>query len=159
MEIDATMMRQIVENVLQQMFGLEVGTAESAPSLVGESCIVSRVRISRESGESLIEVLSPQDTAEIIAEAMFEIPRGELSTDEIHDAMGEIANMIGGSVKGADGGESVLSLPTVSVDPFISKNEMNEMLVSVAGQSLMVLWGVCPPLSCESQSPVSLDME
>ena len=159
MEIDETMMREVAESVLQQMFGLEVGSSDSMPSLEGEACIVARVVISRDSEERLVEVISPQGTAELIAEAMFEIPRGELNADEIHDAMGEIANMIGGSVKGAQDGDSVLSIPAVTVDPVVSNDELNEIKFSVSGQPMIVHWGTCRPLSCESQTPVSLDME
>lgn len=159
MEIDETMMREIVGSVLQEMFGLETGAADSMSSLVGETCIVARVIISRESEERLIEVAGPQGTAETIAEAMFEIPRGELSTEEVHDAMGEIANMIGGSVKGAHEGDSTLSIPAVNVDIVGAKDEMDEVMISVADQPMIVHWGVFRPVSCESQSPVSLDME
>jgi len=48
-----------------------------------------------------------------IASNMFQLDAGEISDSEIADALGEIANMVGGSVKGMVGGEVVLSLPQV----------------------------------------------
>lgn len=49
-----------------------------------------------------------------IACAMFELAPDEVEDELLHDAVGEVVNMIGGNVKGLVPGPSVLSLPTVA---------------------------------------------
>jgi chemotaxis protein CheX len=44
---------------------------------------------------------------------MFDMEADEVSHEELQDAVGELANMVGGSVKGLVPGPSRLSLPTV----------------------------------------------
>jgi chemotaxis protein CheX len=61
-------------------------------------------------------VVTPESCANQIAARMFEMEVGDVSTAEVADALGEIANMVGGSVKGVVGGSSVLSLPQVVLD-------------------------------------------
>lgn len=53
------------------------------------------------------------DLARIVASSMFEMPDDDLTRDEIDDAVGEVANMIGGNIKSLLPGPSQLSLPTV----------------------------------------------
>jgi chemotaxis protein CheX len=44
---------------------------------------------------------------------MFDMEADEVSREELQDAVGELANMVGGSIKGLVPGPSRLSLPTV----------------------------------------------
>ncbi len=44
---------------------------------------------------------------------MFDMEHEEVTAEELQDAVGELANMVGGSVKGLVPGPSRLSLPTV----------------------------------------------
>lgn len=53
------------------------------------------------------------DVAAEIAGAMVGTTAGELCVEDVHDALGEIVNVVGGSVKGALGGELSLGLPDV----------------------------------------------
>lgn len=55
-----------------------------------------------------------QEFAFVLASAMFGMDVAELSTDEVNDAVGELANMVGGSVKAMLDGSWQLGLPTVS---------------------------------------------
>jgi len=51
--------------------------------------------------------------AETMAAAMFDLPVEELPGTDVFDALGELVNMTGGSVKGMVEGTNTLTLPTV----------------------------------------------
>jgi hypothetical protein len=53
------------------------------------------------------------DVAAEIAGAMLGAAAAELSVEDVHDALGEVVNVVGGTVKGALGGELALGLPDV----------------------------------------------
>jgi hypothetical protein len=53
------------------------------------------------------------DVAGEIAGAMVGTTAAELSAEDVHDALGEVVNVVGGTVKGALGGELALGLPEV----------------------------------------------
>ena len=53
--------------------------------------------------------------ANIAAGAMFAMEISELTSDEVHDTMGELANMLGGNIKSILPPPCQLSLPTVIV--------------------------------------------
>ncbi|MFC7494283.1 MULTISPECIES: chemotaxis protein CheX [unclassified Nocardioides] len=70
-----------------------------------------------------------------IAGAMLGLgPEEELAEPDVHDAVGEVLNVVGGSVKGALPGASALGLPGVS--------EVTE--VPSRGDSFVVSWGDAP---------------
>jgi chemotaxis protein CheX len=60
-----------------------------------------------------VTVSCARPTAVGIASVMFDAPGADLSGSDIIDALGELANMAGGAVKGMIGGEKSLGLPTV----------------------------------------------
>jgi chemotaxis protein CheX len=60
-----------------------------------------------------VSVSCQRDTAVDIASVMFDAPGPELSVNDIVDALGEFANMAGGSVKAMLEGDKTLGLPTV----------------------------------------------
>lgn len=53
--------------------------------------------------------------ARTITETMFGMDPGEAASADIDDAVGEVANMIGGNVKSLVPGPSLLSLPAVVI--------------------------------------------
>ena len=53
------------------------------------------------------------DVAGEIAGAMVGTAADDLSVEDVHDALGEVVNVVGGTVKGALGGELALGLPDV----------------------------------------------
>jgi chemotaxis protein CheX len=61
-------------------------------------------------------VLTSPSAARDIAACMFQMESADISPDEIADAFGEIANMVGGGVKGMVGVQTALSLPQVVLD-------------------------------------------
>ena len=111
MSIDTQVLQQVVVDVCSGMLGL---TVEPSPGIsTDESEALSAViRVSGE-WESLIQVLAPMATARTIASNMFATEEAELTESEIRDAFGEIANMVGGNLKGIVDRETSLSLPCV----------------------------------------------
>jgi chemotaxis protein CheX len=78
-----------------------------------------------------LRVVTTASGAHKIAADMFQLDSGEVSTAEVADALGEIANMIGGSVKGMVGVPAVLSLPQVVLDASALISPDARKLVSV----------------------------
>ncbi len=64
--------------------------------------------------QGAVVITCARAVAEAITEAMFGMDPGTTSAEELDDAMGEMANMIGGNIKGLMPGPSQLSLPTVA---------------------------------------------
>jgi chemotaxis protein CheX len=52
--------------------------------------------------------------ARTVAATMYELQLGEPSDDQIHDALGEVANVVGGNIKALLPGPTHLSLPIVA---------------------------------------------
>ena len=63
-----------------------------------------------------LQVLTTPKSARDLAACMFQMEADDLSQEEIADAFGEIANMVGGGVKGMVGVHTALSLPQVVLD-------------------------------------------
>lgn len=86
--------------------------AEAPDSSDSELHVVGLVHITG-GWEGSVLVRCTRPLARSITETMFGMDPGEASADEIADALGEIANMIGGNIKSLVPGPSQLSLPTV----------------------------------------------
>jgi chemotaxis protein CheX len=105
-------LRSVFETIWSATLGLELldpaGSVPPPPTetlcasvhLTGAWCGVVSVHIS-------------EGLARRAASAMFGLPVGELTQSELHDAIGEIANMTGGGVKALLPAPSHLSLPSV----------------------------------------------
>ncbi|MBN9610186.1 MAG: chemotaxis protein CheX [Actinobacteria bacterium] len=77
--------------------------------------MVASVSISGEWAGHLT-IVAGQDCARKIAANLFRAADDDVSTAEVADALGEIANMVGGGVKGMVGLPATLSLPQVVLD-------------------------------------------
>jgi chemotaxis protein CheX len=78
-----------------------------------------------------VEVLATPQGAERIAATMFQTPVADLSPAEIADAFGEIANMVGGGVKGMVGTHTALSLPQIVLDAAALVSPVAEPYITV----------------------------
>lgn len=78
----------------------------------GEDRVIGWVSISGDWCGHLYVTTSAAGAREIAA-TMFQLEAELIGPSEIADAIGEIANMVGGSVKGMVGADAVLSLPQV----------------------------------------------
>lgn len=123
--IDTQNITQITEDVWTAMLGVEVKpnppSTERAP---GARVVSGCVQITGEwDGAVVIEcslALASRATA-----LMFAMEEGEAQSAEVHDAVGELANMTGGNLKSMLGGDCALSLPAVT--------EGADQLVSIPG--------------------------
>ena len=93
--------------------------------------------------EGTVTVDCPLPLATNAAAAMFAMEVGELSKEEIDDALGEITNMTGGGIKSMLDGSCKLSLPTVIEGTSFTVNvpgtEMvTELAFEAGGSWLMV---------------------
>lgn len=59
-------------------------------------------------------VLSPEGASQV-AGRMFDVPAGSVDPDDLFDAVGEVANMLGGNVKALLVGGHSLGLPSVRI--------------------------------------------
>lgn len=102
--------RTVWETVLS--LAIENVPREDVPEDEGET-VSACVHISGEWAGSMI-ISCPKAVAVRIACQMFELGLDDVEDDLIHDAVGEVVNMIGGNVKGLVPGPSQLSLPAVA---------------------------------------------
>ena len=91
------------------MLGLEL--SRTSDNIDTARQLVASVEI-QGSQDYVVKVFAHDQLIASIAEAMFSSDRGSLTEEEIRDAFREIANMIGGNVKGLLGEETDLKLPT-----------------------------------------------
>jgi chemotaxis protein CheX len=103
----------LAESVWSSMLGLELERADDADGKVGDRTITSCVQITGE-WEGAVTIACSSTLAARLASAMFALEPDELDDEMTRDAMGEIANMTGGNVKGVAPGQNTLTLPTVS---------------------------------------------
>ena len=102
----------LTETIWSSVLGLELSRADEVDGKIGERAMTSAVQITGD-WEGAVTVTCSAALAGHLAAAMFACTPEELSDDEVRDAMGEIANMTGGNVKGMLPGTNTLALPTV----------------------------------------------
>ncbi len=106
-------LRTITDEVFGVMLGLDCAPVDRAPEPLRGTVVASCVQVTGAwSGAVTLDVSA--DLARSAAAAMFQADPGDLSVEEIHDAVGELANMTGGNVKNLVTGTAQLSLPAVA---------------------------------------------
>lgn len=94
-------------------------TAESPPEPTAASaedeCLVTGCVTVSGAWEGAISVGCSSALARRLTGVVFETDPDVATTDELADAIGELANMIGGNIKGLMPGPSQLSLPAVTI--------------------------------------------
>ncbi len=105
------MIEQIVENVFQTMMGLEVHALEG-PTPVHEQLVTGSISLTGAwRGAVLVEC--PLEEAFFLTSRMVGVPLPSDLTDDVRDAVGELANMVGGNLKSVLPAGVALSLPSV----------------------------------------------
>lgn len=61
-----------------------------------------------------VTLVASEPLAQRAAARMFDVAEADLDADEVRDALGELTNMTGGNIKTLLGGESQLSIPSVT---------------------------------------------
>lgn len=101
----------LTEQVWESIIGLPLVAGVPAPGS-DDLAVNSCVHITG-GWEGTVLFRSTRDLARTITESMFGMEPDEASGEDIEDAIGEVANMIGGNVKSLVPGPSQLSLPVV----------------------------------------------
>ncbi len=112
---DADDLRQIVEDVLLSVTGAGAGDAQPPAPADGPVDVLAGIHISGAWNGSVLVCWSSALAGDTAA-SMLDVPVGDLTDADLSDAIGEVANMIGGSVKALLPEPSVLSLPMVTFD-------------------------------------------
>ena len=103
---------RMANDLFNAMLGMPFNPEPQDSSGIAAPDVQASIRIS---GDWAAEchVLASDELATRIANGMFGSEAGELSEAEIHDAMGEVVNVIGGNAKGMIDLDCALSLPCV----------------------------------------------
>jgi chemotaxis protein CheX len=112
MQLSSDDVAQIVREVWSAMLGLDAELVVSPPPFT-EPAIAGSVGVSGAS-DCLICLEMSAEGARLFGANMFGMDVGEISVDDITDAVGELTNMIGGNLKSLLPEPSSLSLPIVA---------------------------------------------
>lgn len=127
--VNTTMLTQIADDVCHTMLGVALTSADcDAPD---GTRWVATVRISGEY-TAFVEIETDRAVAQRMACRMFSLNPHELSEEDLRDAIGEVANMIGGNVKGVLSAECNLSIPCVEVRDFFPADQAEGIAVSLS---------------------------
>lgn len=105
----------LAEDVWTNVLGTPTTLQPSKPLAEGESRVTGSVQISG-AFSGAVAVECSLDLARRAAASMFALEEAAVGRSEIRDALGEIANMIGGNVKALLPAPSRLSVPEVVDD-------------------------------------------
>jgi chemotaxis protein CheX len=108
-----------------------------------ESSVTSCVQIDGEWHGALV-LKCPMSLAETLTQQMFQAEsRSDIGVAEVRDALGELANMLGGNVKALLPGPSQISLPAVAVGSdyelsVVGTSEMARISFRCDGEPLLI---------------------
>jgi chemotaxis protein CheX len=102
----------MVDDLFTSMFDTSVELIDGPFDATDPDSFQAAIRINGD-WKAELRVIASRGLAESIAQSMFAAEPSELSEEEVLDALGEIANVIGGNVKGIIDQECSLSLPCV----------------------------------------------
>ncbi len=102
-----------VETIWSTMLGIEISPLEEGLYLPSETTMTACVQITG-AWLGAVMVECPIEMAQRVASIMFGMPEDELDPNMLQDAMGEVANMVGGGYKSLLPEPSNLSLPAVT---------------------------------------------
>jgi chemotaxis protein CheX len=114
--VDAEVLVELTQAVWASFVDDEVPLLDLGPCVPGPEeggVVVGSVTIDGPS-PTVLTVSLPAQVASQAAARMFDIDVAAVVPADVHDATGEIANMIGGNVKAMFGGEHRLGLPSVT---------------------------------------------
>jgi chemotaxis protein CheX len=106
---------QVTPNIFSTILDLEVQPNQEASAIeAGRKYVTASVQISG-TWNGIVTLSIPDSLARKTAALMFEVAPDEATDEDIEDAMGELANMTGGSFKSLLEGTCELGLPVVTI--------------------------------------------
>lgn len=116
MSISTEQVHEITSEVWSSILGEEAKPATGESRLDGEQ-LTAAVRIEG-AWSGVVSLHCPKQLGLHIAATMFELDQDSVSEDELRDAVGEIANLVGGKIKNILPGPTTLGTPEfVAVAP------------------------------------------
>lgn len=129
MPIDDAQIEEVTESIWDSILGLKVTPAEPDRLSGGDDRFLTAcVQITGE-WAGAVTLDCPTAFARRAAQIMFESEPDEIELEDLEDALGELANMLGGNIKNLLPGSSQLSLPAVT--------EGRDYTVSVPGSEMV----------------------
>jgi chemotaxis protein CheX len=110
-EVQQSELAQIVESVFETMMSLEV-TPDETPWLADASRMTSAVHLTGDWNGTVVFECDRRQACKFAGRFLSMDPPAAVD-DDVRDVLGELANMIGGNVKGALEGDIRLSMPSV----------------------------------------------
>ena len=104
--------RDVTESVWSTMLNVAAEPRASSAGALQAPFWTGTVRM-RGAWEGAVTIACSHDLARAAAVALFALDSSEPSDDEVRDALGELANMVGGNIKALLPGPTNLSLPRV----------------------------------------------
>lgn len=113
MQVTHTDLSQIVEGIWSSVLGMEIQSLPAAPDAAHPaSMLAACIQISG-AWVGSVTLHCSSEVARQAAAVMFDMAEDSLSPGEIQDSLGELVNMVGGSVKSLLPETCILSLPAV----------------------------------------------
>ena len=114
MDFDVDGLSAMAADIWSSMLGIELAPGNGAMASLGDTnTMTACVQIGGD-WTGAVTVQCPTTLAKQFAGAMFACGPDELELDEVRDALGELTNMTGGSIKGMLPGDCQLSIPAVA---------------------------------------------
>jgi len=126
-EFDVELLAQAIDEFWQAMLGLELERCSCQYERGHDREFLGTVSIMGEWTASLV-VRLPEPLATAVTAAMFAMDVDDVGPEELSDAIGEIANVVAGALKGGLDADCRLSLPSVT--------EGSDLRVGIPGASL-----------------------
>ena len=115
-EVDRELVMSIVDQVWDSLLQTPVQHWQG-PLPTGTGALRAQIALTGD-WNGLVRLSCDTVTAELIAGRMLSIEDDEvLLPEDVHDAVGEVVNVVGGNFKGALGGTTSLGLPSVVAQP------------------------------------------
>ncbi len=109
--IDGPTLWQLTEQACDGMLGLPIALSDDAQNSF-DFALSAQIKITGDA-KALLSLHSEASFARHLAATMYMADADGLAEDEIHDALGELVNILAGNIKGMVPGETFLSLPCV----------------------------------------------
>ncbi|WP_380164607.1 chemotaxis protein CheX [Jannaschia sp. R86511] len=119
MSVDGEVLAELTQAVWESFVDAELPLVDlyGAPLDPGPDGVVVGTILIHGPHAGRINVSLPAQAASAAAARMLDMAPGDVVEADVHDATGELANMIGGNVKAMLEGEHHLGLPSVTVAP------------------------------------------
>ncbi|MEC8557446.1 MAG: chemotaxis protein CheX [Planctomycetota bacterium] len=138
MKITADQVTQMTNDLFDSMLGMHISGGDVSEAAPPQDWIQSKVQIQGAwNGE--LRVVASGELSAAIARAMFGSEAENLVEQEILDALGEVANVIGGNVKGHVDQDCDLTLPEIGEPEQVSGNSLCQQFTCAESLLYVVL--------------------